>query len=96
MICPKAQTVMSVTDFHPSQSPLGPPNPCSIVMATKPPKEFADESSVGDMDHHSAVGNVSISVITVVEFLGISGEIQQIFIPQRAYSKDFLMASKTF
>ena len=60
MIGPKAQTVMSVTDFHPSQSPLGPPNPCSIVMATKPPKEFADESSVGDMDHHSAVGNVSI------------------------------------
>ena len=58
MIGPKAQTVMSVTDFHPSQSPLGPPNPCSIVMATKPPKEFADESSVGDSPIHNPINPV--------------------------------------
>ena len=61
---------MSVNNFHPQQpSPLGPPpNSCSVLApATKPPKEFADESSSisgGEgltptaVDHHTT-GNVS-------------------------------------
>ena len=36
-----------------------------------------------------------ISAITVMESLGVSGEIQKIFKSQWAYSKDFLIACKT-